>query len=255
MVNNFLRKVEQEMPMIENVVTVGNKVEMKSVEQVILPDGTEGRKLYKTQIYDIDETGIIKIMMPMEKTKFVLLPVDGEYEVCFFTDSGMYKGNVRIIDREKVDNNYVLITELITTLSKFQRREFYRFNCVLEMSVKNISESEASTIGKKLEQLVSDEDMVRGVIVDISGGGLRFVSRELYTEGSMVYIKFRLPLEADEKEYSIAGRIVSSNEIENRKKEYENRVKFVYLDNISREEIIKYIFKEERKNRKNMKGC
>ena len=40
----------------------------------------------------------------------------------------------------------------------------------------------------------------------------------------------------------------------NRRNEYQVRTKFVYLDNITREEIIKYIFDEERKNRKNGKG-
>lgn len=252
--SNLLRKIEQEVPMIEKYISAGDKIEMKSVEQVILPDGTEGRKLYKTTVYDVEENGVIKIMMPMEKTKLVLLPIEGEYEVCFFTASGMYRGNVRILNRDKIENSYVLITELTTNLSKFQRREFFRFSCVLETEVKNISENEAQSIGKKLEQLVSEDNMLRAVIVDISGGGLRFVSRQAYEENSLIYTKFRLPFGDHEKEFRVAGRIICNNKLKNRTDEYENRVKFTYLDNITREEIIKYIFNEERKNRKNEKG-
>ena len=46
---------------------------------------------------------------------------------------------------------------------------------------------------------------------------------------------------------------ILSKEIEKRQNEYENRVKFIYIDNTTREEIIKYIFDEDRKNRKNGK--
>ena len=47
--------------------------------------------------------------------------------------------------------------------------------------------------------------------------------------------------------------MILSKEIEKRQNEYENRVKFIYIDNTTREEIIKYIFDEDRKNRKNGK--
>ena len=52
----------------------------------------------------------------------------------------------------------------------------------------------------------------------------------------------------------LAAKIIYSNEIENRENEYENRVKFEFIDTTTREELIKYIFDEERKNRKNGKG-
>lgn len=47
--------------------------------------------------------------------------------------------------------------------------------------------------------------------------------------------------------------MIYSGGIENREGEYENRVKFEYIDTMTREEIIRYIFDEERKNRKNGK--
>ena len=47
--------------------------------------------------------------------------------------------------------------------------------------------------------------------------------------------------------------MIISKEIEKRQNEYENRVKFIHIDNTTREEIIKYIFDEDRKNRKNGK--
>ena len=96
--------------------------------------------------------------------------------------------------------------------------------------------------------------MSRGVIVDISGGGLRFVSRSPYREGSILYLKYKLNIADKDRDFTMAAKVLSSAEIPNRASEYQNRVKFMYMDTTTREEIIKYIFNEERKNRKNGKG-
>ena len=240
--------------MIEKIISPGDKLEMKSTVSVVLPDGTEGIKTYKTSVYDVLDDGRIEIVMPIEQTKLVLLPVDGEYDVCFFSHGGMYRADVRIVDRQKVNGTFILVTELISNLHKFQRREYYRFNCIVEMTAREMSRQETEAFAKGLTYLVSEKDMERGVIVDISGGGTRFVSKRKFTEGSLILMKFELSIMEKDRPFLLAAKVLYSGEIENRKDEYENRVKFEFIDNTTREEIIKYIFDEERKNRKNGKG-
>ncbi len=247
------KKIEQEASMIEKFISPGDKLEMKAIQEENSTDDAEEVKLYKTTVYDVLDDGKIEIVMPMEKTKLVLLPTESEYEVCFFSHGGMYNANIRIVDRQKINNTYVLVSEMITNLHKFQRREYYRFNCIVEMTTRELNKAESDAFGKQLGYLVAETDMERGVIVDISGGGLRFVSRKLFTEGNVLYLRFRLSINDQEKEFRLAAKVISSKEIEKRQNEYENRVKFLYMDNTTREEIIKYIFDEERKNRKNGK--
>lgn len=251
--NGILRKLNQEVSMVERIIAPGDKVEMRASETVRLPDGTEGRKLYKTTVFDILEDDKVVIAMPLEKTKLVLLPVEGEYDVCFITSAGMYKSQIRIVDRKKQDNNYVLVTELLTGLSKYQRREYYRFNCVVETQVSEITEELVETIQKKLYHLLPEGASGKGIIVDISGGGMRFVSKEHYEPNQLIYIKFILPIGGSKKQFRLAAKVISSEELEKRKDEYQNRAKFIKLDNTIREDIIRYIFDEERKNRKNGK--
>jgi c-di-GMP-binding flagellar brake protein YcgR len=57
-----------------------------------------------------------------------------------------------------------------------------------------------------------------------------------------------------DKPFDIMAKVIYSKKIENRPGYFENRVKFEYITKTTREEIIKYIFDEERKNRKNSKG-
>lgn len=249
----LLKRDVQEASMLEKIISPGDKVEMIAAQKVLLPDGTEGTSRYMTTVNDVLEANLIEIIMPMEKTKLVLLPVDGEYNVCFFSNSSMYCGRIRVVDRQKKDNTYVFIAEMISGLAKSQRREYYRFHCVLETQTKQITESEAQAIGKNLAYLISPDDMNKGVIVDISGGGLRFVSKKAYEKDQLVLLKFELPFGKETKTFSLASKVVMSGKVERQSTEYENRVQFLFIENTTREEIIKYIFEEERKNRKNGK--
>ena len=97
--------------MIEKFISPGDKVEMKSTVNVVLPDGTKGIKTYKSSVYDILDEGRLEIVMPKDQTKLVLLPVDGEYDVCFYTHGGMYRADVKIIEIQKNNGIYVLVTE------------------------------------------------------------------------------------------------------------------------------------------------
>ena len=233
--------------MIEKFISAGDK-------DVVLPDGTRGIRLYKTSVYDVLDDGRLEIVMPMEQSRLVLLPVGGEYDVCFFSHGGMYKADVRIVDRQKINGTYIILAEMLTNLHKYQRREYYRFNCIIEMEARELSKEEIEAFKEADGAVIEEREMNRGVIVDISGGGLRFVSRRLYECGSIILLSFKLPIANREKSFTLAAQVILSKEIENRRDEYENRVKFVYINNQTREEIIKYIFDEERKNRKNGKG-
>ena len=240
--------------MIEKFISAGDKVEMKSTVDVVLPDGTRGIRLYKTSVYDVLDDGRLEIVMPMEQSRLVLLPVGGEYDVCFFSHGGMYKADVRIVDRQKINGTYIILAEMLTNLHKYQRREYYRFNCIIEMEARELSKREIEAFKEADGAVIEEKEMNRGVIVDISGGGLRFVSRRLYECGDIILLSFKLPIANCEKSFTLAAQVILSKEIENRRDEYENRVKFVYINNQTREEIIKYIFDEERKNRKYGKG-
>lgn len=240
--------------MIEKFISPGDKLELKSTVSVMLPDGTEGVKTYRTSVYDILEDGRLEMVMPMEQTKLVLLPIDGEYDVCFFTHEGMYRADVRIVDRQKINGIYILVAEMISNLHKFQRREYYRFNCLVDMKARELTRQEAEAFVRGNFHLIPKKEMIRGVIVDISGGGTRFVSRQQFNEGSIILMYFNLMIMENERPFALAAKVIYSAEIANRANEYENRVKFDFIDTVTREEIIKYIFDEERKNRKNGKG-
>ncbi|MBO4900351.1 MAG: flagellar brake protein, partial [Lachnospiraceae bacterium] len=126
--------------MLSKYVVVGNRVELQSVRRLKLNEesGNEERKVYTTKVYDIISDERIELLMPMEQTKLILLPVDGEYELCFYTDNGLYQCVAKVVDRYRDNNIYVLALDLTTNLRKYQRREYYRFSCALEMNSREL---------------------------------------------------------------------------------------------------------------------
>lgn len=237
--------------MISKFVTAGDKIELQSVDRGMSGQTDEGQKLYNSTVLDILSEDTMEIAMPIEQTKLILLPVDSEYDLVIYGKSGLYQCFARIIDRYKSNNVYILVVELTSNLRKYQRREFYRFSCALEMCARTLEEEEIQAVEKKVPySLQPGLPLKRSVIVDISGGGLRFVSTQKYEPDSLLYCSYHLLTGGKRKQYEVIGKVLAVKELPNKPGNYEHRVQYYNLDVETREKIIKFIFEEERKERK-----
>lgn len=237
--------------MLSKFISAGNKIELQNVEK----DGeNQGGKTYISSVYEILSEDTLEITMPVEKTKLILLPVDNEYNMIFFGESGMFQCFARIIDRYKSNNVYLLVVEFTSNLRRYQRREYYRFSCALEMCARNLEETEVQALEQNEPySLTPGLPLKQSVIVDISGGGLRFLSVQRYEPGSLLYCSYHLLKGEERKKYEVIGKVLSVKELENRSGTFEHRVQYYDMDMDTREEIIKYIFEEERKSRRKEK--
>ncbi len=244
--------------MLTDYIVPGDKIELteKSSEEKVNKDGVISRKVYRTRIYDISSEDEIKVNMPMDKDKLILLPVDGEYDLCFYTANGLYQCYGRVSDRYKSNNIYVLCLELTSPLKKFQRREYYRLNCILNMKCRKMDDEEYAMVNElnSVQFINTDLTLQNGTIVDISGGGARFISKEKFPNDSKILFKFSLPGAKEPIEYEVVGRVLICEETENMKGLYQNHVQFIKIDTDQRESIIRYIFEEERRKRKRERG-
>ena len=249
--------------MVSKMIDMGAKVDIRMVSQMERSTQTgEEVKIYKSQVYDIFENGELELLMPTEAGKLKLLSLGIRYEFVFYNKTGLYKAIGQVKERYKTDNRYMLRVELHTPLSKFQRRQFYRLKCIIDMRYYNLTreQAEIEDTDAIIEEL-RDDDFYRkqkkARIVDISGGGVRFVSGEQNPLDSYVLMVVTLDSGREEKQYMIVGHIIQSEKIEQsdvHDVKYVNRVEFVLKDAKMQEEIIRYIFAAERKARKNDKG-
>lgn len=236
--------------MLSDIVLAGEKVELKAADHLFAKEG-ESVKVYTSKVYDIISEDKIEIIMPMEKTKLILLPIDGEYDITFYSEKGLYQCYARIVDRYKSNNVYVLAFEVTSNLRKQQRREYYRFGCVMDMRSRELRQDEIDSLNSSRMVFSHGLPLRRSIICDISGGGMRFITDVLYEQGGYVYCTFSLNIDGKDKDYDVFGKVLYAKEVENRPGEFEHRIQYVNLGRDAREEIIKFIFEEERRLRRN----
>ncbi|HAG70075.1 MAG TPA: flagellar brake protein [Lachnospiraceae bacterium] len=238
-------------PMLSKYIKEGDKVD---IESIVRAGKDSEKRQYRTMVYDIVSEDQIRIAMPMEQGKVILLPVDAEYNLCFYTKNGLYQCIAKVLERNKNGNVFSLLMELVTDLSKYQRREYYRLNTVLEMKASKVADEVDMLSTEEVEIIDTDITFDNGVMVDISGGGARFISRTQYPVGSEVLFKFKLFVSGKINEYTLHGRVLFSQPLKNNPGAYEHRMQFIRIPKDDRESIIRYIFEEERKIRRREKG-
>lgn len=241
--------------MLSKYVLPGDKVELMKYERAGINDEDAGaQKVYHSKVNEVVSDDCVEIMMPMEKTKLVLLSLEQEYEVIFNTRSGLFKCRAQVQDRYKTNNIYLVSLRILSGLKKHQRREFYRYSCAIEMEFRELLPEEQEAADKKQRLFVEEAPFSKGIMADISGGGIRFLAGEDYEPGKWVWCKCDLNLGGRTKSYYLCGEILFRDKLENKDAIYEYRIQFRNLDNTEREEIIRYIFEEERKSRQREKG-
>ncbi|MDE7197673.1 MAG: flagellar brake protein [Lachnospiraceae bacterium] len=238
--------------LLSKYVMPGGEVELKPIVRGREQADAGTRRTHRSQVLGVLTEDRVEISMPIEDGKLILLPVDGEYDMYFFGDNVVYQCNARVVDRYKYSGRYVLVMDLTSNLRNYQRREYYRFSCALEMDSRQLGEEEIAIASQ--EELLPELPLKSSVIVDISGGGLRFVAYYAYEVNSLILCKYHLTVEGKEKEYRLVGKVLAVNELTHKPGVYDHRVQYVNVDPQDREEIIQYIFDEARKTHRKIEG-
>ena len=238
--------------MIEKYLSPGNKVEIQFTQRVGMneEDVTPKRRIYISKINQLLDEDKVEILMPIEQSKMVLLPRNIIGSLVVYTSHGLYQCEVKAGERYKVDNIYLQVLELVSGIKKYQRREYYRYNCNIPVFSRCFTEEE------KVTHIFDTENKgIKGETLDIGGGGIRYLVEEEMPVGEMVVCYLPLELKKGVKEILAVGKILSVKAVTIRElKKFEVRVQFEKISNPAREQIIQYIFEDERKRRKKSSG-
>lgn len=242
--------------MYDDILQIGNKVDVVSVALIERKKNGEGKApVMVSQIDDIRDDGTIIISMPMVKGKIVLINSGIRYEFLFYSKKGLYRAVGQVTGRYKEGNFAFAKIVLTTNLVKFQRREYFRLQCALPMKAYIIKESEETTsptfdVTTYVDIPEIAETAVSGIMVDISGGGMRFTSPVIFDNGCEIAVRTLLTNGETKWDLILSMYVINSRRTANNSDVYETRGEFVNLNPKLRERIIKYIFDEDRRVRK-----
>lgn len=239
--------------MLSKFITINDKVDIEFVSKTKDATGNAIKKMYPSVVQAVSADNRIGIVMPMEQTKLVVLPMDEEYNLFIYGQGGPYQCFSKIVSRYKSNNVYVLVFELTSKLKKHQRREFFRLSCALDMQMRTLVKEEIDLLKQEKFLPIEDLEFNKSIVIDISGGGLKFVTRENYEPETLIYCKFTLLNNGKPSKFEIVGDVMSKKPMDHRPNFYEYRMKYLNLEREGRENLIKYIFDRDRENRKKEK--
>ncbi len=219
----------------------------------------EDRSVYISSIFGVTKKNEIVFHIPTRKGHIVTIPMNVPFNAVFNTKKGMFQLNGEITKRGKLENFPVYVFEPEGELTKVQRRDYYRFQCLIPVKVLPIPED----VALLPNMILVEDDLERfgntygspvsGNILDISGGGAKFsAKRDVVTERYM-YVSFKLISHTVSETINVIARKVNS-EYKDDLQMYEHRIEFLFKEPEDRETIIKYIFDEERRLRKKEQG-
>lgn len=246
--------------MVTDLLQIGNKIDICSLDKDDIRRAENGKvPILASQLEIVEDNGELIIQMPVYKGKIILLSLGSRYELIFYTRKGLYRGVCQVTDRYKEDNLFMVKVMLKSGLNKFQRREYFRLECILGMQAYELTREDALRLdGASLEQYLKDPQVIMtessSVIVDISGGGIRFIGEKKYEEGDCLAVRTALQNENIDQQLLVVVSIVTCRKAAPNMERYETRAEFLHLGSKLRETIIKYIFDEDRKIRKKDMG-
>lgn len=236
--------------MANTIIGIGNKVELRALRWKN-PDETP--PVYVSQVLEYAgkyEENLL-IAMPIFEGHLVPLDPGKQFEACFSAGKGLYKAECTVVNRVKRNNIYMLEVTLDTQLKKFQRREYFRLNCNIEVKFQVLTEEERA-IFIMAQQLkpIYPSDMYEGTAIDISGGGLRVICKDNYSKGDYIVVNLLLDGGSNTINLRLPANIISCTRTDNDLSKYDLRLQFIFEDKDQQERIIKYIFEEQRRRMK-----
>ena len=225
---------------------IGDRIELMHIKSAI------GRKVsdkkYGSQLLDFDGDRTAKIAMPISEGKVIPLEIDDDYNLCFFTNSGLYQCTAQIKKRYTANRMYVMDVIFLTPLKKFQRRKFYRLDCLFPIRYRIVPKEQFEKKNEAEQDNEKDEILwEEGTISDLSGGGIRFHGNVECKKGDFVEIVLPLSLQSGIIPLSLYMKVVSCVHFEGSRVAYETRGEFLNINEKERETVIKYVFEEQRR--------
>ncbi len=249
--------------MANEIIQIGNKIEMYEVSRNHAAE--DDPVVYISQFLQWLEHNVALIAVPFHQNHLVPLRYDIPYEMRFFTKKGLYRCRGVVQKRTKTGNNIAVAeVKFISALEKQQRRQYYRMDCILPMKYSILKEIPRDTYQErkkamsledklKLEEKLKKRqlEMLEGTILDLSGGGIRFNSLNQQTAGDVLLLCPSIPEHVWKKIPLLLGKVISCRKIPNKEPAmFDNRIEFVEVTHMEQEQIITYIFQEERERRR-----
>ncbi|KXZ39788.1 c-di-GMP-binding flagellar brake protein YcgR, contains PilZNR and PilZ domains [Alkalithermobacter thermoalcaliphilus JW-YL-7 = DSM 7308] len=199
---------------------IGHKIQIEVPEEYTY-------KNLMSQVLEILPENRYIISVPILNTTLVPIRIGAKIEMYYTIESkGVFKFQAVVEDRRKSAVPY-LIVKRVSDIKKIQRRNYFRLDISLPVDIYDLE-----------KQLI-----LRGYTKDISGGGISLLSNKTISKNSIIFCKINI----ENNIYNIKSKVVRSGIWEKNPDMFEIGLSFIEITDKERNEIVGFIFKEQRK--------
>jgi len=212
--------------MIKGLLKAGDKIEVVTHYGI----GNKAKSSYSL-VQDVTDGRSLLITLPMDGGNPVLLEPDQIVKIIFFREDGEFYFSAKVVDRVKSELMLLIKILQISSIERLQRRNFFRLKTVLPTHFRYVSNNKA------------EGRFFKGHAMDISGGGIR-----LYTERYIpptAQIECRIKMD-DKHEIVLNGKVLRVRKVQDAELQYDIGISFVDIPEKIRDEIISFIFDQQR---------
>ncbi len=200
---------------------------------------------YKADIQDVRKDYIL-ISMPVSDNKYYLMHRGSIIEFYITGDKDIDKFRSEVLGKKIENNIQLVILSTPVFIEKIQRREYFRLPVALEAKLYMLP---GDKVYKNIKEVPEGyfRRLKEGIVIDISGGGLKAAVKEQMTKGHLVIISINIP-----DELTVLCKIVwVENDTKNRN--YKVALCFEGISERDRDRVIKFIFEKMRSQSKLLK--
>lgn len=183
---------------------------------------------YKSQVVDIINENNYIILGPIKYGKIVQIPNEKEIKIMYSLENHGRMWFDAMVKNSSTKNVYRLLIKKISDLNKVQEREYYRLRKIIDIDI-----------------ITDDKGHIKSFAEDISGEGMKIVTKEDLDSNNKLKIKFILR----DKEKNAICKIVRKI-FDEKTNNYYYGLYFESITKRSKEDIIRFIFEEQRIMRK-----
>lgn len=207
---------------------------------------------YQSTIQEIDKDHIA-LGTPVKKQKQMFLKEGGTYGFRLPVADALYTFKSKILGKKFSGSISLYLISWPEDVERRQRRQFFRFPCIVDLQYWVLSEQGfknedqlsqySDTVYSLSEQVESMGSPENAVVINISGGGLMFVSGRRLSVGTVLALRFRLESRAGSTDALLKGKVMRVFVFYmGRIVRYRYGIEFFDINERTRDEIIRFIF-------------
>jgi len=216
---------------------------IKVNQQIEISIYNEEGNIYKSLVQGVgDRTFSIQTPTKMGRTLF--LRRGDNVKVSYFDQEGRYFFDSVIVGRSREDNVPLYRLQIPDQMQRVQKRNFVRVDIITEIKYQKL------VAEKNGGDIIEDGPVRRASTLDLSGGGIKFISKEKLQKHSLVSIEIKVSdWSKKEKCIKALAKVLRVAQSEIQRGEWIVGASFEQINERDRDMLISYIFRKDLKRR------